>query len=69
MAKKHAVERWKNLPGKWFYFYQVSNFGRVKSCPRTTVDGRKLHERMLKKSVVLWNCNFFFIVPYKDPQI
>jgi hypothetical protein len=42
-------EEWKPVPIKQFEgLYEVSSHGRLKACPKTTSDGRRLAERIVK---------------------
>jgi hypothetical protein len=41
-------EEWKPVPIKQFEgLYEVSSHGRLKACPKTTSDGRRLPERIV----------------------
>lgn len=45
-------EEWKQVPIKQFHhLYEISNFGRLRSLPKTTSDGRNLKPRIIKPTI------------------
>ena len=51
--RKHpdAIESWRAIPG-FEGFYEVSNFGRVRSLPRIRTSGLPLRGKILKQGSV-----------------
>lgn len=46
-------EEWKPVPIQQFAgLYEVSSLGRLRACPKTTSDGRRLPERIVKPTVI-----------------
>lgn len=58
-------EVWKDIQGFEGY-YQISNFGRVKSCTRITSKGKRLSEQLLKGSVV--DNDYLRVMLYKNSK-